>query len=281
MRRRRARLPGPPVRGEPALVAGGVGVALGGQQLVADVDLTVRFGELVALVGPNGAGKSTLLAALAGDVACSGSVTLGGGPAAGWSAVESAMRRSVMPQHHEVSFPFTVRQVVDMGRAPWRGTSRDRRDGEVVHDALEEARVAHLAGRTAPTLSGGERARVAFARVLAQQADVMLLDEPTASLDLRHQELVLASVTRHVAQGGAALVVLHDLNLAAAYAGRVVVLDGGRVAADGPPAGVLTPAVLEPVYRHPLVSVAEPGSDRLLVVPRRQPSGVAFHDTLS
>jgi iron complex transport system ATP-binding protein len=270
VRRRLPRLPDGVALGDEMLSAHDVAVAVGGKYLISGVSLSVCAGEFVALIGPNGAGKSTLLAALAGDVGADGVVALAGRELSTWSSVETAMRRSVMPQHNQVSFSFTVRQVVAMGRSPWRGTPWDRVDDAIVALAMSDAQVSHLAGRSVPTLSGGERARVAFARVLAQQTSLLLLDEPTAALDLHHQEMVMGRVARHVDTGGAAVVVVHDLNLAAAYAHRVVLLDGGTVAAEGTPQQVLTPEVLEPVYRHRVTLLDDPVTGDRLVVPDRR-----------
>lgn len=154
--------------------------------------LAARAGEVLALVGPNGAGKSTLLAALAGDLpAAVGEVRIGGRPAAAWSAPELALRRAVLPQSAVLSFPFPVEDVVRMGRAPWAGTAREDEDDAAVATAMAATEVTDFAARPFSALSGGERARVALARVLAQRTPLLLLDEPTAALDLRHQELVL------------------------------------------------------------------------------------------
>jgi iron complex transport system ATP-binding protein len=255
---------------EPVLQAAGVRVDLGGTPIVRGADLEVRPGELVALLGPNGAGKSTLLGALAGDHRLvGGDVRLAGRDLAAWRGVELARHRAVLLQRVEVSFPFTARQVVAMGRAPWAGTPAEDDDDRVVTEAMAACDVGHLAERTFPTLSGGERARVALARVLAQSTGVLLLDEPTAALDLGHQELVLSRARRHADDGGAVLVVLHDLTLAAAWADRVVLMAGGRVVADGPPAAVFTGALLSEVYAHQVEVIAHPRTGAPMVLPVR------------
>lgn len=242
-----------------------------GERVVLDgVDLEVRVGEVLALVGPNGAGKSTLLAALAGDhPVAAGEVTVGDRPLAEFSAAALARRRAVLPQQHAVGFAFTALQVVRMGRAVWARTDRSREDETTVAAALAEADVTHLAHRPFPALSGGERARVALARVLAQDTQTLLLDEPTAALDLGHQETVMQVVRGRADAGTAVVVVLHDLNLAAAYADRVCVLAGGRVAADGPPAQVLTGELLTRVYHYPVRVHPHPGTGAPLVLPLR------------
>ncbi len=256
------------------LSARGVRVAYGRSVVLDGVDLDVHGGEVVALVGPNGAGKSTLLAVLSGDPhPDAGQVLLDGADVRTQRLVDLARRRAVMLQEARVSFAFRALDVVTMGRHPWRGTPQEDQDDQVVARAMADADVADLAERTFPTLSGGEKARVAFARALAQQGDVLLLDEPTAALDVRHQEAVLARARAAALAGSAVVVVLHDLTLAAAYADRVVVLDGGRVRADGPPRDVLTSALLSDVYRHPVEVVARPGSDEVLVLPVRARHG--------
>ncbi|MEU5216310.1 heme ABC transporter ATP-binding protein [Streptomyces sp. NPDC020807] len=268
---RRARaLPSPVPRG--ALVAEAVGlrVALGGRTVLDGVRIEVRAGEVLALVGPNGAGKSTLLAALAADLAPSaGEVRIGGRSAGDWPAGELALRRAVLPQAAALSFSFPVAEVVRMGRAPWAGTEREDEDEAAVAAAMAATEVGAFAARPFSALSGGERARVALARVLAQRAGLVLLDEPTAALDLRHQELVLRVCRERAAAGDAVVVVLHDLGLAAAYADRVAVLHGGRVAADGPPGEVLGAELLGRVYRQPVEVFPHPRTGVPLVVPTR------------
>ncbi|MCK8678168.1 heme ABC transporter ATP-binding protein [Streptomyces lichenis] len=269
-RARRRVVPVPVAPGAVLAEARGVRVRLGGREVLAGVDVTVRAGEVLALVGPNGAGKSTLLAALAGDAdRTGGEVRIAGRPVGAWSAPELALRRAVLPQSASLAFPFPVAEVVRMGRAPWAGTEREERDDAEVAAALAATEVSAMADRPFSALSGGERARVALARVLAQRAPLLLLDEPTAALDLRHQELVLRLCRERAAAGDAVVVVLHDLGLAAAYADRVAVLAQGRLAADGPPAEVLRDELLSEVYRHPVEVLPHPAGGAPLVVPVR------------
>lgn len=257
--------------GRPVLRAEAVTVSIGGRVLLDDVDLDVRAGEVLALVGPNGAGKSTLLGVVAGDtVPDSGRTTLDGTDLRRWRLGDLARRRALLTQANAVAFPFTVREVVAMGRAPWAGLPEDADDDRIVEESLGATEVGHLSGRTFPTLSGGEKARVSLSRALAQRAGVLLLDEPTAAVDLRHQESVL-EVARSVADaGGAVVVVLHDLALAAAWADRMVLLSEGRVRAEGPPESVLTADLLEEVYRQPVLIHRHPVSGDLLVTPDRR-----------
>lgn len=258
--------------GETVARAAGVGLGLGGRPVLSGVELTVRAGEVLALVGPNGAGKSTLLAVLAADARPeAGAVEILGRPAGEWSAAELAVRRAVLPQAATLSFPFTAAEVVRMGRAPWAGTEHEEQDGAAVREAMATTETTAFAARPFSALSGGERARVALARVLAQRAPLVLLDEPTAALDLRHQELVLRVCRERAAAGDAVVVVLHDLGLAAAYAHRVAILHEGRVTADGPPADVLSADLLTEVYRQPVEVIPHPATGGPLVLPVRAP----------
>lgn len=253
-----------------AVVVRGVSVSLGGASILDGVDLDARPGELLALVGPNGAGKSTLLGVVSGDVAPdSGTVEIAGRPLTSWTLKHLARERSVLLQHSAVSFPFTVQQVVEMGRAPWAGTAQEAEDDEAVADAVLRTDLARHLPRTVPSLSGGERARAALARILAQRTRILLLDEPTAALDIRHQEDVLRLARERADAGDAVVVVLHDLSLAAAFADRVCLLSEGRVVAEGPPASVFTEELLSRVYEHPLEVLTHPSDGTLIVLPRR------------
>ncbi|MFF8956845.1 heme ABC transporter ATP-binding protein [Streptomyces sp. NPDC014894] len=263
-------LPVRPSPGEVLAEAADLHVRLGGREVLAGIDLAARAGEVLALVGPNGAGKSTLFAALAADLsAASGTVRIGGRPAGSWNAAELALRRAVLPQSAALSFPFPVEEVVRMGRAPWAGTALEDEDDAAVAEAMAATETAEFAGRPFSALSGGERARVALARALAQRTALLLLDEPTAALDLRHQELVLRVCRERAGAGDAVVVVLHDLGLAAAYADRVAVLHEGRIAADGRPGEVFADELLSRVYRQPVEVFPHPRSGDPVVLPRR------------
>ncbi|WP_066957165.1 ATP-binding cassette domain-containing protein, partial [Streptomyces lushanensis] len=183
---RRRSLPAPVPAGSPLAEVRGLHVRLGQREVLAGVGLAARAGEVLALVGPNGAGKSTLLAVLAADLPPDqGEVRIDGRHAHEWSAPELALRRAVLPQAAALAFPFPVEEVVRMGRAPWAGTPLEDEDERAVAAAMAATEVTAFAGRPFSALSGGERARVALARVLAQRAPLLLLDEPTAALDLR------------------------------------------------------------------------------------------------
>jgi iron complex transport system ATP-binding protein len=263
--------PAPPAPAEPGDVlaeAEDLHVQLGGRAVLHGVSVSVHAGEVLALVGPNGAGKSTLLGTLAADIPpVTGVVRINGRPATEWSAPELALRRAVLPQAAALSFPFTVEDVVRMGRAPHAADAGE--DEVAVAEAMAQAEVTGFASRPFSALSGGERARVALARVLAQRAPLLLLDEPTAALDLRHQELVLRLCRERAHAGDAVVVVLHDLALAAAYAHRVAILRAGRVAADGPPGVVFTEELLSDVYDQAVEVFPHPRTGAVVVTPKR------------
>ncbi|MEC7762332.1 MAG: heme ABC transporter ATP-binding protein [Pseudomonadota bacterium] len=234
-----------------------VSVAIDGKTLLDDVSLDCAPGTLTALVGPNGAGKSTLLSVIAGDMPpASGSVSLAGRPLHRMKVREMAQLRSAFPQGSVIRFGYQVREVVEMGRT-FRDLPPDK-DEAVIEGAMEQAEVGHLAWRDAQTLSGGEQARATFARVLVQECPIVLLDEPTAALDLRHQERVLAAAADLARGGATVLAVLHDLNLAAAFADQVVLMRRMSVAATGTPWEVMTEARISEVYRQEVCILKHP-----------------------
>ena len=241
--------------------------------VLSEFSLELRAGEFVGIIGPNGSGKSTLVRALSRTLKPSlGSVQTGELDLyADLKAREAAQRIGVVPQDTSVTLDFTVREVVHMGRAPHLPrspfASETPEDERIVTESLLAAGVSDLADRVVTTLSGGERQRVLLARALAQQPEVLLLDEPTAHLDLRHQAelLVLAGRLAHDA-GKAVLAVLHDLNLAAAYCDQLVLLSGGHIAAQGTPAEVLTADTLQRVYGAPVWVRLHPVTGRPLVL---------------
>ena len=249
----------------PLLVLEQAGLRIDGRAILDGIDLAFHAGTLTALVGPNGAGKSTLLGLLSGDHAPgTGRVALGGRALQDWNARALARERAVMLQEHAVRFAFSVEEVVAMGRLPH--PPDPAADAALVASAMDTADVAHLAQRDVQTLSGGEAARTVFARVLAQATPVLLLDEPTAALDLRHQETLLRRARGLADAGACVIVVLHDLNLAAGYSDRIVMLADGRVAAGDNPREVLTQATIERVYRQAVRVIPHPTRDVPLVV---------------
>jgi iron complex transport system ATP-binding protein len=246
-----------------------VRVTAGRAVILDGATLAVAAGEVVAVVGPNGAGKSTLLSVVAGDRRPeTGRVSIVGCEVAALSTDELSRTRAVLGQDLPVGVPFTVAELVSLGRHPHRRdpANSDERDRAVVSWAIGAVGMDGWEDRVVATLSAGERLRAHFARVLAQEAPVLLLDEPTASLDLAHQEHVLALSGSMAGAGRAVVAVLHDLNAASRYADRIVVLDRGRVRADGSPREVLTADLLSSVYRHPLEVIDHPLRDGPLVL---------------
>jgi iron complex transport system ATP-binding protein len=235
--------PAPTARPDRIVEVEGASFAYGARRVLDRVSLRAGAGEFVGLVGPNGAGKSTLIRLVAGLAAPSaGTVRLGGLDPHATPRREVARVCALVPQEPRVAWPFTVREAVMMGRAPRQGLLAipDRLDHGAVEGALQACDLVHLADRRLDALSGGERRRVFFARALAQEPRVLLLDEATAFLDLGHQVAAM-QMARVAARGGLCVIaVLHDLNLAAAACDRLVVLSQGHVVAEGPPAEVLS-----------------------------------------
>jgi iron complex transport system ATP-binding protein len=251
-----------------ALVARSLAAGYGPRAVLRGVDLELEPGRLIALVGPNGAGKSTLLRALAGLIRpTAGAVTLGGIDVTTLSRAALASRIAVVPQTFDTLFPFTVREIVALGRSARLGlfARPSPADASAVARAIVDQDLVALADRRLDALSGGERQRVVLAMAMAQEAGVLLLDEPTAHLDPAHQRRILRTVGGLARSGGVTvLAVLHDLNLAA-LADRIVVLDRGRIVADGAPAVALAADVVERVF-GPGLQVAQ-ASGRTVILP--------------
>jgi len=229
---------------------------------VRDVSLSVTPGQLLAVVGPNGAGKTTLLRLLTGSLTPQqGEVRLDDRQLGELDDRERARALAVVPQSESSPFPVTVREMVGMGRyahlGPWERTGG--LDRAVLERALERCAVAELADRQLGELSGGERQRARIARALAQEAPILLLDEPTAGLDLRYRMELFHLLRELRGEGLAVLVITHDLNLAARFADRLLLLDRGRATARGAPESVLSREALEAVYEWPLRVVEHPG----------------------
>lgn len=240
--------------------------AVDGRELVSGISFSLRAGEVVALVGPNGAGKSTMLSLLAGDVApTQGRVEISGIDVRSWKPGPLARKRSVMLQHNSSNFSFSVREAVHMGRLPW-GVDPVR-DEELVAEAIEDSDLAGFETRDITTLSGGEAARVSYARTRVQTTPVIFLDEPTAALDLKHQETLLRSVRNLRDEGAAIIVVLHDLNLALRYADRVLVFGNGELVADGVPEEALSEELVEEVYGQRVRRLKAEGIDTPILIP--------------
>ena len=253
------------------LAASGVSHAFAATPVLTSVDLALRPGQLLLVVGPNGSGKTTLVRILAGVLAArSGEIELAERPLSTYSRREVARRLAVVPQEMLVPFPYRVREMVAMGRAPFRGAlgREGPRDREVVEAALASLGLTPLAERIFLTLSGGEKQRVVLARALAQESPLLLLDEPTAHMDLGHRvhtfEWLRAWIAAKPLERGV-LLVTHDLLLAVRFADAVVLLDRGRVVAQGEPFEVLTPERIGAVYGVD-TTVTEDEEGRPLVV---------------
>ena len=243
------------------LQAQDVDVFLGGALVVEKASLALRAGELVALVGPNGAGKTTLIRALAGLVPAVGEITLAGQELAAMGGRARARGVAYLPQGHVFHWPMQVEGVIALGRHPHMDpfSAASPADRAAVARAMERTTTEAFATRPVTTLSGGERACVALARVLATEAPVLLADEPTASLDPRHQLIVMQLLRQAAQDGGAVLAILHDLTLAARFADRVLVMDRGKIVADAAPDAALAPERLAAVFGIDAAMVAVGG----------------------
>jgi iron complex transport system ATP-binding protein len=243
-------------------------------QALADVSFSVRRGEMVGVIGPNGSGKSTLLRVLSGVLRpWQGQVEIGGRPLTSYRPRELSRLLAVVPQETTISFPFSVLEVVLLGRTPHVGGFRfeSARDLAAARSAMARTQVAELAERSITELSGGERQRVILARALAQEPSILVLDEPSAFLDIRHQVETYDLLRDLQGDGMTIVTVLHDLNLAALYCERLILLDGGRVTCVGTPAEVLTYPTLARVYGTEVYVAINDITQSLNVLPLSRP----------
>ncbi len=228
----------------------------GSEELLAGVDLQVAKGEILVLIGPNGSGKTTLMNILAwSQKPRAGRVLVEGRSVSAMTSRERARAIAMVPQEPTMAFPFSVLEIALMGRSPYLGrwTMEGRRDHELAGDALEMTGLSHLAGRRFHDLSGGEKQRAMIAKALTQNSRILLLDEPTSFLDLKHQVEIYELVRKLADQRGLAVVVVsHDLNLAAVFADRMAVLAKGGIAASGDSSEVMDPELLSAVFDTPL-----------------------------
>jgi iron complex transport system ATP-binding protein len=244
-----------------------VTVRLAGQEIVRSINASLTGSELVALVGPNGAGKTTLLRALAGLLPHAGAVRHGATDLAALPPAARARLIAYLPQGHQAHWPLPARDIVALGRYPHGGRDPSRLtvvDAAIVASAMQRADCTSFADRDVQTLSGGERARVMMARVLAVEAPILLADEPTAALDPRHQIEIMTTLKSEAARGALVIAVTHDLVLAGRFADRVLLMKDGALVADGPPAAVLTAPMMRQVYGVETVCITVAGQELAL-----------------
>lgn len=246
-----------------------------GKKILEDVSLQLNGGEVLAVLGPNGAGKSTVRKILSGDLPpTSGEVLMNGKSIAEWALIERAKVRAVLPQDSTLNFPFSVTEVVLMGRAPHLQGSESKKDYEIARAALNAVDALNLEERIYPTLSGGERQRVHLARVLAQiwespedsKSRCLLLDEPISNIDIAHQHQTLKIVRNFAKENVAVLLILHDLNLAAQYADRILMLKKGKIVAQGKPENTLTPEIIRQTFQVTVALQKHPFFDCPLII---------------
>lgn len=246
-------------------------VAYRENNILNEITMTISSGEILAVIGPNGVGKSTLIRAISGVLPPrTGNISVDGKDLAKLSTIQRARYMAVVPQARELPGVYTVYQTVLIGRTPylnWLGHA-GKTDHELVRLALERTQILELAGRRIGELSGGEQQRVLLARALAQDAPILLLDEPTTHLDLEHQSALLNLINMLALEKNlAVLMALHDLNLASQYANRVALLLNGRIYAMGSPTEVLTQDNLTSAYNVPVKVIPHPEYDTPLIIP--------------
>ncbi|MFB6298962.1 MAG: ATP-binding cassette domain-containing protein [Halobacteriales archaeon] len=267
---------------EPPIEIEDLGITFGDVTVLDGLSVDITAGQFVGVVGPNGTGKTTLLRSINGVITPdTGQVRIFGTAATTLSARERSRRIATVPQNATIGFDFSVREVVEMGRYPYRSrTGWGDPNPDAVDRALERTETTALADRSVTTLSGGERRRVILARALAQETPILLLDEPTASLDINHQIRTLERVDALVEQDKTIIAAIHDLDLAARYCDMVIVIDDGRIRAKGPPADVLTSETVERTYGVPTAVTTDPTTGAASITALSDPAperGVTVH----
>ncbi|KJG08799.1 iron ABC transporter [Photobacterium kishitanii] len=237
----------------------------GSQPLLQNINFAINPGELVGIIGPNGAGKSTLLKCLSGYITPShGSICLFEQPLNRYSHQQRAQRLSYLPQHTEPAFGFLVRDIIYYGHQQSTIVSKQE-----INNIINQLQINELLNRPINQLSGGEQQRVHFARLLIQNAAIMLLDEPTASLDIGHESLLLNILSHHCQQGKSALIAIHNLNTAITFCDRLLLLEHGQQIALDTPSKVLTPQQITALYHHHVSVTHHPDTQKLLILPQR------------
>lgn len=233
-------------------------IVRGEKRLLSNVSVEIERGKVTVILGPNGAGKSTFLGVLAGDITPDeGEVHFLEREIREWSTRDLALHRSVLPQQTMLQFAFRAHEVVAMGRLPLPAEPQEV-EKAAISGSMARTETSHLAERSFPQLSGGEQSRVSFARVLAQETPVVLLDEPTASLDLRHQHDVMTVAKDIATEGGTVVAIVHDINLACTYADTILLFDQGELVTSGSPWEVAQNDVLQRTFRCPMAVMNHP-----------------------
>ncbi|PWI35010.1 heme ABC transporter ATP-binding protein [Vibrio albus] len=243
--------------------ASNINVTMGTHPILHDVSISFRKGELTILLGPNGAGKSSFLKAVTQEWPANGNISYFGKDASQWNKTVLARHLGVLPQSSSLTFNFTAREVVELGALPLKASQPMIQD--IAIRTMQQTDILHLADRLYPSLSGGEKQRVHLARVLTQleqsgKDKILLLDEPTSALDLSHQHNTLKLAKSLARQGASVIAVIHDLNLAAQYADRILVMNHGQLVTDGTPWEVLTEQTIRDVYHWEVTVIPHPSS---------------------
>ena len=250
----------------PPLVINQLSYSQGSQPLLQNINFAINPGELVGIIGPNGAGKSTLLKCLSGFITPShGNINLFEQPLSSYSHQQRAQHLSYLPQHTEPAFGFLVKDIIYYGYR--QSSALSEQEIKIIINQLD---IGKLLNRPLNQLSGGEQQRVHFARLLIQNAAVMLLDEPTASLDIGHESLLLNILSHHCQQGKSALIAIHNLNTAITFCDRLLLLENGQQIAFDTPHNVLTPQQITALYQHHVSVSYHPDNKNLIILPQRQ-----------